>query len=192
MYVWDLFLYFIIYSVMGYLLETVYAYVRCHRYMVKRTMLHLPMCPVYGVGAVAMLLLPQEMKLSPSLMFCGGFFVCSLVEYVYALVSERVFGVRWWDYSQMRGNIQGRICPAYSLAWGLVTIFFLKWMHPYFESLVGTLTVYGKILFCSIFASLFFSDLAQTCHELLKLARGKQSDIRRILPEIKVIYTEKT
>ena len=160
--------------------------------MIKRTMLHLPMCPVYGIGAVSMLLLPEPLKMSAGLMFCGGFFMCSLVEYVYASVSERIFKVKWWDYSDMRGNIQGRICPAYSLAWGVVTIFFLKWMHPYFENLVSGTTIYGRILLCSIFESLFFSDLAETCNELLKLAKGNDSNIIQILPEIQVMYTEKT
>lgn len=178
----NLLLYFIIYAVAGYLLETVYGYLLYRKYTVRRTMLTLPMCPVYGLGGVMMALLVAPLRISPVSVFCGGFLVCSGVEYLYAAVSERRFGVMWWDYSAARWNVKGRICAAYSLMWGGLAFVFVYWIHPYVVWVVAPMSPYYKLILCAVLYSMFAKDLKDTASELKKFSKGEENSVEGVLP----------
>lgn len=125
----EYFWYFVLYSFLGFLLEVAYAYKTGGRRDRKRTLV-LPLCPVYGLGALAVLALPQIILEQPVLlMVCGGA-AATTVEYATAVFYEKVLGVSFWDYRDRRWNLHGRVCIVFSLAWAVLLPVAVYWVHP--------------------------------------------------------------
>lgn len=120
----------LVYSFVGFLLEVVYAALRRHPQRARKCFLFFPLCPVYGLSAAAILALPSWVLSRPLLLFIAGGLLATLVEYTVALFYELGAGVRFWDYSQRVGNLQGRICPLYTLLWGGLTVVIYYGLHP--------------------------------------------------------------
>ena len=120
---------FTLYSFLGFLLEVAYATAAGGRPNRKGLMV-LPLCPVYGVGASLILLLPHWVAARPALLFLAGGLVATATEYVASLYHEKVLGVAFWDYHGLPGNLQGRVCLTFSLAWGLLALVLVHWVHP--------------------------------------------------------------
>lgn len=109
---------FFLYSFLGFLIEVAYTRLCHHPKQDRKCLLFLPLCPVYGLGALAVLSLPALLLRRPLLVFLAGALVATLVEYVVAVFYEKGVGVRFWEYDQQPGNLSGRICPLYTLFWG--------------------------------------------------------------------------
>lgn len=120
---------FFLYSFLGFLLEVAYARLTGGR-PDRKCLLLLPLCPVYGLGACAILLLPGWVTARPALLFLLGGGAATGAEYLMALFYERVLGVSFWDYRGLPGSIQGRVCLPFSLAWGLLCLPLVYWLHP--------------------------------------------------------------
>ena len=130
------FWYFIIYSFFGFLLEVAFARLIRSEKRDRKCFLLLPLCPVYGLGAMAILALPAPVRASPPLLGLFGGLAATGVEYLMALVYEKGMGVAFWDYSQLRGNWQGRVCPLFSVFWGLLSLLLIYRVHPAVEALL--------------------------------------------------------
>lgn len=128
--------YFIIYSIVGFLLETTFALVAFKKIESRQGFLYGPVCPIYGVGAVIMILALKKFNKDTITLFWGGVLVGSIVEYVISLFGEVVLNVRWWDYSNEFLNLNGRICLVYSLIWGIVGIFLVKFLNVKIDSAI--------------------------------------------------------
>lgn len=135
--IWELLAYFIIYSVAGYIIETLFALVRYGVLESRQSFLYGPFCSIYGVGAVIMILFLQYFKRNSITLFIGGFIIGSITEYLLSLVGELILHVKWWDYSNMPLNINGRICFYYSIFWGILAIFLMKAIHPKVRKLMA-------------------------------------------------------
>ena len=109
------------YSFLGYLLEKTYAAVTASPRQARKCFLLLPLCPVYGLGALAVLALPPDLTDGFWSLALWGALTATAVEYVVHLLYDRLLGVRFWDYSQVRWNIRGRVCLPFTLVWGLLT-----------------------------------------------------------------------
>ena len=108
------------YSFLGLLLEKAYAAAGSRRGEKRRCCLLLPLCPVYGLGVTAVLLLPAQLIRSPLGLALWGGLTATAVEYGVHVWYEWVLGVRFWDYRGVWGNLKGRVCVPFSLAWGLL------------------------------------------------------------------------
>ena len=108
------------YSFFGYLLEMGYAATHAAQ-RARKGFLLLPMCPVYGLGALAVLALPPALTDGFWQSALWGGLAATAVEYAVHLAYDRLLGVRFWDYSRVKWNLRGRICLPFSLAWGLLT-----------------------------------------------------------------------
>lgn len=126
-------LYFFVYSFLGWIIETIYA-IFVHGYFVKRGFLYGPICPIYGFGAVALILLTKKIYKKPFIKFLIATIAFTLFEYVVSVILEILFGLRWWDYSDDFLNIQGRISLIYSLFWGLIGWGLLEKLHPIIQN----------------------------------------------------------
>ena len=124
------FLYFIIYSFLGYCLEKLFAYATHADRQVRKCFLLLPLCPVYGLAMTTVAALSPAYERSFFLLAIAGGTICTLAEYLVHWFYERIFEVRFWDYSALRGNINGRICPQFSLAWGILSATAVRFIHP--------------------------------------------------------------
>lgn len=132
------FWYFVIYSFLGFLLETLFARL-LHGRPDRKCLLVLPLCPVYGLGACAALLIAPLAKGRPALLYLLGLTVCTAVEYAMAVWYERGVGVRFWNYSGLAGNLHGRICLPFSMAWGLLALALVYFVHPEVTRLVSAI-----------------------------------------------------
>lgn len=119
-------LYFVIYSFLGWILETIFALFVLGKF-VKRGFL-------YGFGAVLIILTLKKFKGKKTKEFFISMIVFSVFEYVVSWLFEMIFHLRWWDYSNDIGNINGRISIAYSVAWGVIGLVFNEKIHPFIES----------------------------------------------------------
>ena len=125
---------FWIYSFLGYLLEKGFAKATGAKLQGRKCFLLLPLCPVYGLGMLAVLALPEAWRRGVlGIIACGA--VATAVEYAVHWIYDAFLNVRFWDYSKVFGNVRGRICLPFSLVWGGLTVAAVRWIHPTVEYL---------------------------------------------------------
>lgn len=134
--IWRILAYFIIYSVLGFFIETIYGFLTKGVIESRQGFLYGPFCPIYGVGAVVMIVSLQYFKKNIYTIFFGGFLVGSIVEYLVSFFGELIFNMNWWDYSDRFLNINGRICVTFSLFWGVLAIYLLKHFNPMIDKII--------------------------------------------------------
>jgi len=122
--------YFIVYSIVGYIIEVLFGLVTKGVIESRQSFLYGPFCGIYGVGAAFMVIGLQRFKKNNYTLFAGGFLIGSLIEYVISFIGEWFFHIKWWDYSSMPFNINGRICVWFSLFWGILAIYLMTHIHP--------------------------------------------------------------
>ena len=126
--------YFWIYSFLGYLLEKVFAWSTRAEFRGRKCFVALPLCPVYGLGMLAVLALPQSWQTGWRLVLAGGL-AATAVEYAVHWGYERFLHVRFWDYSRVWGNLCGRVCLPFAVVWGLLVVPVIIWVQPVVETL---------------------------------------------------------
>ena len=134
--IWRVLAYFIIYSILGYLIETLFGLVTKGVIESRQSFLYGPFCAIYGLGAVIMIGLLQYFKKNNFTLFFGGFLIGSVVEYLVSLFGEMMLHVKWWDYSNMPLNINGRICVYFSIFWGILAIFLMTYINKKVDKLL--------------------------------------------------------
>lgn len=131
----DLITYFIIYSFFGWILESIIRTI-AERKFINTGFLYGPFCPIYGTGAIIMLLFLENFKNDMIILFTAGFFILSIWEYVVGALLEKVFQTKYWDYTGYFCNIKGRVCLLNSLFWGFLGVVFVRYIHPFIESYI--------------------------------------------------------
>ena len=134
--IWRILAYFIIYSVAGYIIETLYGMITKGVWESRQSFLYGPFCGIYGLGAVVMILCLHKFPKKYNVLFIGGFIVGSIVEYAISLFGEVVLGVKWWDYSNMPLNINGRICVYFSVFWGFLGMYLIISLNPKVDKII--------------------------------------------------------
>lgn len=134
--IWRVLAYFIIYSILGYLIETLFGLVTKGVIESRQSFLYGPFCAIYGLGAVIMIGLLQYFNKNNFSLFFGGFLIGSVVEYLVSLFGEMMLHVKWWDYSNMPLNINGRICVYFSIFWGILAIFLMTYINKKVDKLL--------------------------------------------------------
>ncbi len=129
----DLTMYFFICSFIGWLLEVAYAF-SVYGTFVDRGFLRGPICPIYGYGAVIMVLITdwiKKKKITNSLIiFAIVAVIATVLEYIASYFLELVFNLRWWDYTGYFLNINGRVCLIFSIFFGIAGVIFIKNIYP--------------------------------------------------------------
>ena len=128
-------LFFFLYSFLGWIWESCYVSVRKHRW-VNRGFMHGPMLPLYGSGAMVVLIVTIPVRDNILLVFLMGMIGATILEYFTGITMERLFHVRYWDYRNLKFNVRGYICPLASLCWGAFSILMVKVVHIPFEHMV--------------------------------------------------------
>lgn len=180
-------LYFYIGSLVGWGMETAFAFCVHRRYVVRRSLLRLPLCPVYGISAVCLRLTLRRAAAMPLAVFWGGVVVVSCVEYMTEFFAEQFLGVRLWDYRQLRGNLHGRICPQFSLCWGLISVIFICVLEPYITAGLTALSAYSRLLLCTGISAVFLPDFSRTLCACRSFGSGAGQELKRILPYVERI-----
>lgn len=134
---WRLFAYFIIYSVIGFVVETLFGLAKYGTLESRQSFLYGPFCAIYGVGAIIMILSLQYFKKNYNTLFIGGCIVGSITEYLVSWIGEMILHLKWWDYSNMPFNINGRICLLYAIFWGFLGLYLMISLNPKVDRLIN-------------------------------------------------------
>lgn len=129
------FIYFICYSVIGWVAETSFVMLKTKKF-VDRGFLIGPYCPIYGWGSILMILYLTQYKDNILTVFILGVIICSVLEYLTSYFMEILFKTRWWDYSNKKFNLNGRICGENCLLFGLGGIIVIYLIHPTLSKLI--------------------------------------------------------
>lgn len=138
-------LWFLVYSLMGWIVESVYMSI-CNRKLTNRGFAKGPFCPIYGVGALTVFFLLRPYSDQPFQLFLLGMILATAIEFITAVIMNRIFGEIWWDYREKPLNYKGIICLESSIAWGFYTLGLFFFLQNMVSSLVDALPVLvGKV-----------------------------------------------
>ncbi len=129
------FLLFIMYSFLGWLMEVILTLI-CDKKFVNRGFLIGPYCPIYGYGVLGILFLIGKDTSDILAVFLKSILICSVLEYLTSYFMEKLFKVRWWDYSNKKFNINGRICLETMIPFGILGSFCVYILNPFFIKLL--------------------------------------------------------
>ena len=142
--------YFVIYSFLGWVLESIVRTI-CERKIINTGFLIGPFCPIYGFGAIIMILFLDGFKNNILFLFFISVIALTLWEYVVGLLLEKLFHTKYWDYSNHKFNYKGRICLTNSIAWGILGVLFIKYIHPFIIQILSYIDFkYVEIIACII------------------------------------------
>lgn len=136
-YIYKLLLMFFIYSFGGWIVEVIYTRIFETDNFVNRGFLTGPICPIYGFGAIFVFLFLTKYMESPIVLYFMSIVIASVLEYTTSYVMEKVFKNRWWDYSQYKYNINGRICLETMLPFGFLALFMMYILNPFILSIIN-------------------------------------------------------
>ena len=131
----DILIYFITYSFLGWIMESIFRSV-CEKKLINTGFLRGPFCPIYGIGAVIMILFLKNFSKNLILLFFISIIVFTIWEYLVGILLEKLFHTKYWDYSDNKFNFQGRICLMNSIFWGILGVVFIQYIHPFIESII--------------------------------------------------------
>jgi uncharacterized membrane protein len=172
---------FLLYSILGWVYESCLVSIKSKSY-VNRGFLNGPIIPIYGAGAVLICIILDPVSKNLFLVFLGGMVLASILEFVTSYVMEKLFHAKWWDYSNYRYNLQGRICPIVSLFWGALSVLMTVFLKPLSNSLIHKIPRrIGEIL-AIIIMVLILADLVSTVISTLKLNQ-KLTSMRKLREE---------
>lgn len=167
---WRIVAYFIIYSVVGFIIETIFGILTKGVLESRKSFLYGPFCSIYGLGAVLMILPLQRFKKNNYTLFAAGFVIGSIIEYLVSLIGELIFHIKWWDYSAQILNLNGRICVQFSLFWGLLAIYLMSDINKRVDKLIDFLKKkisMGILKTAVVLVSIFLAfDLGITAYAL--------------------------
>ena len=134
---YDLFMYFMLfmfYSIVGWIIEVIYTFITDKK-IVNRGFLIGPYCPIYGVGCLLIIILLKKYTDDFIVLFIMSMLICSLLEYLTSYVMEKLFNARWWDYSNRKFNINGRVCLETLIPFGIFGSLILLVVNPFVVSI---------------------------------------------------------
>lgn len=188
---------FYFYCFGGWCFESTYVSIK-ERKLTNRGFMRGPFLPIYGSGAVMMLVVSipfQGMALPWRVVFTylAGCVGATVLEYITGVVMEALFKVRYWDYSNQKFNFQGHICLSSSLVWGLITIAMTEFIHSFVDRIVTAipgqaLTVVTLLLTGGIFADFALSFRAAVdLHSVLVRMKQAKEELVGIQKRLDVI-----
>ena len=132
------FLLFIIYATLGWLIEVIGKLIEKKRF-INRGFLIGPYCPIYGFGALAITFLLKKYTSDIIALFVMAILVCGTLEYLTSYFMEKIFHARWWDYSNKKFNINGRVCLNTIIPFGLLGCFIMYVSNPFLLKVLNAL-----------------------------------------------------
>ena len=143
---------FIIYSVLGWFVESVYMSFCNHR-LTNRGFAKGPFCPIYGFGAVIGYLILNPLSGHYVALYLTGAFLATTFEYLVGIMMQKFLGEVWWDYTEKPMNYKGIICLESTIAWGFYAIIITMFLHERVLHLIDAMDMaYGRILCIVILA----------------------------------------
>lgn len=155
-----------------------------------------PICPIYGIGAIIMFTFLQSLENNIVLLFLVSIIILTLWEYIVGVMLEKIFHTRYWDYSDHKFNIQGRICLSNSIYWGVLGVVFVKYIHPNIQNLIQKVDIKLLYFIVTILMVVFIVDMITSIVKIknikstLEKIEELNKEIREKIKEIKILPKE--
>lgn len=173
----DFILFFTIYSLVGWVMETAFKSIT-ERKFVNRGFLHGPFTPIYGFGALLIIVSSRWIEnilgsdsISLSLSILSSIFLVTALEFITGFMLEKVFREKWWDYSQNAFNLKGYICIKYSLLWGMLAFLLIQVVHPIVNQVISSISMSMKGFLAAFFVAYFAIDTYKSVVNTLGLRK---------------------
>lgn len=167
---------FIFWSFIGWCIEVCDMTLETGEYQ-NRGFLNMPICPIYGFGVLMVVIFFRPISHTFFPLFLATMILCTTFELLIGLGMEKLFGARWWDYSNKKFNYKGYICPEISILWGLGCVIVVRIVHPMVETVVDLIPVKMGLALIVIWSALIVIDLTASICAVNKLnSRLKQID----------------
>ena len=164
----NIFLQFLAYSFLGWTCETIYCSIGQGKF-VNRGFLNGPLCPVYGFGAMAVLVFLRPIQNNIPLLSLCGMLVTSVIEYITGYLLEKLFATKWWDYSTYRFNIHGRVCLRNSLMFGVLSVVAARVVDPVVRGAIVSLPFWASVSMSAVLLVILLVDLVLTVRTILDI-----------------------
>lgn len=188
---------FLIYSFLGWIMEIIYAFIKS-KYFINRGFLLGPLCPIYGFGALLIIIFNKIFYNSNIFyVFLNSIILTSFIEYITGYILEYFFKTTWWDYTNEKYNIKGRICLKFSMLWGVISLLILYVISPLLFKIISKLNntfiyKYSYILILILFIDITYSIYEATQFKksmiiLCKIRIEIQNKVRKDLDKIHIL-----
>lgn len=184
-----LFANFFVYSFFGWIYESSYVSAK-KKCFINRGFLNGPVIPIYGAGATICYVVLFPLKNQIWYVFLGGAVLATALEFVTSYAMEKLFHAKWWDYSNIKFNIQGRVCLPVSLFWGLLAVLMTQLLQPLINQLIYSIPQEIGEYAIAITSIIFCADLTTTVISTAQLDK-KLTNLHKLRVEI-VEYIEST
>ena len=171
------FLLFVMYSFSGWLFEVIVVFFTTKKFS-NRGFLIGPVCPIYGIASFFMLYLLNKYKNDYIILFCMSAIICTIVEYLTSFIMEKLFKTRWWDYSNNKFNLNGRICLQDSLIFGFLGILVILYINSFFLQLIDFLPNILLFILSIVIFTIFVIDISISFNVMNKV-KMVTSNIRK-------------
>lgn len=174
---------FFAYGFLGWCVESVYCSLNEGR-LINRGFLTGPICPVYAFGAMAVVFLLMPFRDHLFLLYVMGLVLVSIIEYITGWLLETLFHAKWWDYSDRKYHLHGRICLGNAIVFGILAVVAMHVIYPFLMTGLERMSWVWTIWMTSAFTTLFILDLIVSVRTALRLA-GKLDALDRHLSKIR-------
>lgn len=162
------FILFLIYSFLGWTIEVIVTFNKEKKF-VNRGFLLGPYCPIYGFSSIIMILYLSRYRDSFITIFLLAVVVCSIIEYLVSYLMEKLFNARWWDYSNRKFNINGRVCLENSIWFGLLGTLLIYVVNPFLYNLISKMSDNVLLIVGSFLLIIFVIDLIISLNVTFKI-----------------------
>ena len=188
------FILFLIYSFIGWLFEVFLTIIKERKY-INRGFLIGPIVPIWGTGAILITLILKETDGIFNLLVSSAF-IGTVLEYIVNVLMEKIFKARWWDYSDLPFNVNGRVWLGSSILFGIGGMCVVLYLNPFFSSLINYFSDLMIIYFGIILLILVSLDLAISCN-IIKSLKLSAYSIRKdyteeVSKKVKSVLKEKS
>lgn len=159
---------FFIYAFLGWVMEVFFTFFSDKK-LVNRGFLLGPLCPIYGWGCLLLHFLLGNYIENILVLFILTFFTCSVLEYLTSYVMEKIFKLRWWDYTTNKYNLNGRICLETMTPFSILGVLSIKYATPFFLKCINLLSSKSILIIVIILISLFLIDNIISFNIIFKL-----------------------
>lgn len=177
---WDLWFYFILYAVIGWIGEVIFAF-HVHKKFVNRGFLNGPLCPMYGLGALLFIAIGNIFPHNIIALFFATAIAATILEYITGYLLEVLFHRRYWDYSNTKFNINGYVTLSATIAWGVIGVLAIYVVLPFMFNLCDKIPYSVRHVFSIVTLVIFVVDLVATVGQNIKLSQ--QLEKIRVLSE---------
>ncbi len=174
-----------IYSVAGWIMETVSVSIQKRKF-VDRGFLVGPYCPIYGTGVVAITVLLKKYSDDVVATFFMSIIICGILEYMTSYFMEKIFKARWWDYTNRKFNINGRVCLQNLVIFGILGTFIVFVANPFLLKYINMIPITTLHIILGIFSFIFLLDTIVSYKLIFEL-----KDISRELKDNTIEISEK-